>query len=278
MNRSATRLTPAAVAAGGALTVLALLFLSPSLWLVVAAFDPDATLDFAVPGSPSLANFREIASWESLGRPLLNSLGISVLSSTITAVCAFLAGYPLSRYRLRYGRAFLYLILIGSGLPVIALMVPIYTVLANNNLIDSQVVTAVFLATTGLPFSIWLAKNFIDAVPKSVEEAAVCDGASTWQIMTRIVLPLVRPGLAVIVIFTFIGNWGNFFVPFLLLLSPEKQTASVSLYNFFTSFGGIFFGQLAAYSLLYSLPAMVLYSIISRTIGRSFAFAGAVKE
>lgn len=268
----------AAVCANLALTAIALAFLGPMLWMFTSAFNPTAQLAFEVPRNPSLDNFRSVATWEQLFRPLLNSMVLSVTASVVTVITACLCAYPLSRYKLRYGRAFLYSILLASGLPVIALMIPTYRMFTKLQLTDQTLSTALFLAGTSLPFAIWLAKNFIDGVPADLEEAARIDGATTWQTMTRVVLPLIRPGMIVLFIFTFIGNWGNFFVPFILFNDPTKQTASVTIYNYFNSQGGVYFGRVAAFAIMYSMPAVLLYTLISRTLGRSFSFAGAVKE
>jgi len=81
----------------------------------------------------------------------------------------------------------------------------------------------------------------------------------------------------VVAIFTFVGMWGNFFVPFVLLLSPDKLPASVSIYTFFSQYGQVAYGQLAAYSLLYSGPVVILFLFLSRKLGGAFAFGGAVK-
>jgi multiple sugar transport system permease protein len=95
--------------------------------------------------------------------------------------------------------------------------------------------------------------------------------------LTRVVVPLMRPGIGVVFIFVFIQAWGNFFVPFVLLLSPEKQPAAVSIFTFFGQYGSVIYGQLAAFSLLYSVPVIALYVLVTRFSGGSFALAGAVK-
>ena len=95
--------------------------------------------------------------------------------------------------------------------------------------------------------------------------------------ITRIVIPLMRPGLAVVFIFVFIGAWGNFFVPFILLLSPDKQPAAVSIFAFFGQYGSVAYGKLAAFSILYSVPVISLYVFVSRVLGGGSALAGAVK-
>jgi multiple sugar transport system permease protein len=111
----------------------------------------------------------------------------------------------------------------------------------------------------------------------TLEEAAWVDGASMMKTLTSIVIPLMRPGLAVVFIFVFIGAWGNFFVPFVLLLSPDKQPAAVTIFSFFGQYGSVAYGQLAAFSLLYSVPVLALYVLVSRSLGGASALAGAVK-
>jgi multiple sugar transport system permease protein len=133
------------------------------------------------------------------------------------------------------------------------------------------------MATTTLPMAIWMTKNFMDAVPLEVEEAAWVDGASALVALRTVVLPLMRQGLGVVFIFVFIQAWGNFFVPFILLLSPSKQPAAVSIFSFFGQHGAIAYGELAAFSILYSLPVLLLYTIVSRGSGQAFALSGSVK-
>jgi multiple sugar transport system permease protein len=192
-------------------------------------------------------------------------------------VCATLAAYPLSRYRSRLKRPFLVTILFSTGLPITAIMVPVYGLFVQLAIDDSIPATMVFMATTALPISIWLTKNFMDGIPIELEEAAWTDGASPMRGLWGIVMPLMGPGLSVVAIYTFIGLWGNFFVPFILLLTPEKQPMSVTIYTFFGQYGQVIYGQLAAYSLLYSLPSVLLYLVLSRRLGGAFAFGGSVK-
>ena len=132
-------------------------------------------------------------------------------------------------------------------------------------------------AATSLPIAIWMTKNFMDGVPLSLEEAAWVDGASPAQALRSVVLPLIAPGMGVVGIFTFITAWGNFFVPFVLLLDPAKQPASVGVYTFFGQGGLIAYGQLAAYSILYTAPVIALYLVVSRSLGGAFALTGAIK-
>ena len=164
-----------------------------------------------------------------------------------------------------------------AALAAVGLVALVYGLFVQLNLIDTYTGTILFMATTALPIAIWLTKNFMDGVPIELEEAAWTDGASPMQALRRIVLPLMWPGLAVVALYTFIGLWGNFFVPFVLLLSNDNLPASVSIYTFFSQYASVVYGQLAAYSILYSLPAVLLYLLLSRRLGGAFTFGGAMK-
>ncbi|RKT84504.1 multiple sugar transport system permease protein [Saccharopolyspora antimicrobica] len=260
------------------LAVVALAFLAPLLWLLTAAFDADAALSAKVPETFTLDNFAQVLSWEQSGRPLWNGLLMCAGAALISVVAAVLCAYPLSRYQLRFRRPFLYVVLFASGLPITAVMVPVYSMFVQLELIDSMFGTTLFLAATSLPIAIWMTKNFMDGVPISLEEAAWVDGASAMQALRTIVLPLIVPGMSVVAIFTFITAWGNFFVPFILLLDPAKQPASVGIFTFFGQGGLIAYGQLAAYSILYTTPVVALYLIVSRSLGGAFNLAGAIKH
>ncbi|MFC4612950.1 carbohydrate ABC transporter permease [Streptomyces maoxianensis] len=271
------RTTRARLAANAALLLTAAAFAIPLVWLLLASVDTAADLRVRVPSSLTADNFDAVLTDEITFTPMLNSLLLCGGATLLTVVCAVLAAYPLSRHHSRWGRPYLLTILFTTCLPITAVMVPVYGLFVQVNLIDTMYGTGLFLATSQLPFSIWLMKNFMDGVPVVLEEAAWTDGASSLQTLTRVVLPLMGPGLTVVTIYTFIQLWGNFFVPFMLLLSPEQLPASVSIFSFFGNYGSVIYGQLAAFSILYSAPVLVLYLLIARRLGGGFALGGAVK-
>ena len=252
-------------------------YVVPLVWLLFAAFDAKAGLAVAWPGEWSLDNFRAVLNEETTYRPMRNGLLLCGSATLVTMVCAVLAAYPLSRYRSRFKHPFLLAVLFMTGLPITAIMVPVYGLFVAMEIDNTYYGTILFMATTALPIAIWLAKNFMDSVPIELEEAAWTDGASPMTALRRIVLPLMWPGLSVVALYTFIGLWGNFFVPFILLLSNDQLPASVSIYTFFSQYAGVVYGQLAAYSMLYSAPAVLLYLFLSRRLGGAFTFGGAVK-
>lgn len=266
-----------AAAAYLVLAALAVVFLVPLLWMVFAAIDPEASLRAEVPGGFTLDHFAAVLTPEVVYLPVWNSVLTCGGAAVVTVVCSVLAAYPLSRYSLRFKRPFMYTVLFATGLPITAIMVPVYGLFVQANLLNSLTATMLFLAASTLPFGIWLTKNFIDGVPISLEEAAWVDGASAWQSLRRVVAPLLAPGMAAVGIFTLVMTWGNFFVPFILLTSPDKMPAAVRIFNFFGQYGSVRYGELAAYSLLYSLPVIILYLAVSRALGGKFTLGGAMK-
>jgi multiple sugar transport system permease protein len=270
------RLAALILANVGVLAVAAM-FVIPLLWVLLASVNRTAGLSVSIPDHWTLDNFRAVLTPETTYRPMFNGVILCGGAALLTIICATLAGYALSRFKTRYKRPFLLTILFSTGLPITAIMVPVYGLFVQLNLIDTISGTMLFMAATGLPFAIWLMKNFIDSVPVTLEEAAWTDGASRMKTLWYVILPLVWPGISVVAIFTFVGMWGNFFVPFVLLLSPDKLPASVSIFTFFSQYGQVAYGQLAAYSLLYSGPVVILFLFLSRKLGGAFAFGGAVK-
>ncbi|CAL9295780.1 carbohydrate ABC transporter permease [Streptomyces olindensis] len=273
----ASRRTTRRLAADAGLLVVAAAFVLPLAWVVLSALDPRANLRVKTPDGLTLANFDAILTPEITFTPLLNSLILCGGATLLTVVCAALAAYPLSRFRSRFNRPFLLTILFATSLPITAIMVPVYALFVRVDLIDTMHGTIFFFAASQLPFAIWLMKNFMDGVPKELEEAAWTDGASSTQSLLRIVLPLMGPGVAVVTVFSFVMMWGNFFVPFMLLLTPDQMPASVSINDFFGNRGMVAYGQLAAFSLVYSTPVILLYVLIARRLGGGFALGGAVK-
>ncbi|MFI5550657.1 carbohydrate ABC transporter permease [Streptomyces sp. NPDC051738] len=272
-----SRRTTHRLAADAGLLVVAATFVLPLAWVVLSSLDTQANLQVKLPDGVTLDNFDAVLTPDITFTPLLNSLLLCGGGTALTVVCAALAAYPLSRFRSRFNRPFLLTVLFATSLPITAIMVPVYALFVQVNLIDTMQGTIFFFAASQLPFAVWLMKNFMDGVPKELEEAAWTDGASSLQSLVRIVLPLMGPGVAVVTVFSFVMMWGNFFVPFMLLLTPDQMPAAVSINEFFGNRGMVAYGQLAAFSIIYSTPVVLLYVLVARRLGGGFALGGAVK-
>ena len=164
-----------------------------------------------------------------------------------------------------------------TSLPITAIMVPVYQMFLNIKLYDNLFGVTIFMASSSMPYAIWMMKNFMDSVVIELEEAAWVDGATTMQSIIKIVVPLMLPGVCTIAIYTFSGSWGNFFVPYILLNAAEKYPASVQLYQYFGMHGMIAYGELAAFSVIYTAPSVILYIISQKYMSKGFSMAGGAK-
>jgi len=267
------RVTSTRAISNGVLVVLGVLFITPLLWLIFASIDSNAGPTVRFPNL-TFGNFTAAATSVNM-QALLNSLYISAIATVVSTVPAALMAYVFSRRHIPWKGPLLLFILMLAGVPVSILVVPLYQVFADHNWL-SLLPASIFLGVTSMPFEIWIIKNFIDAVPNDLDEAARLEQATTMQIMMRVVLPLALPGIAAAAIFGFINAWGNFLVPLVLISSSGQQPSPVAIFGFF---GGnvIRYGQIAAYSIMYSLPVVILYVGMSRAFRGGFVLGGAVR-
>jgi multiple sugar transport system permease protein len=257
----------------GMLGVIGVLFALPMLWLLAASLDSQASWSIELPHF-TLANFRA-ATGSSQLHSLWNSFVLSAVATIVSTAASSLAAYALSRRRIPWKGPMLLIVLFLSGVPMSILIVPIYQMFATENWL-SILPTAIFLGVTAMPFEIWLIKNFMDAIPYDLEEAARIERASTWHILTRIVGPLALPGIGAGAIYAFVNAWGSFVVPLVLISDPNQQPGPIAIYGFIGA-ANVRYGDIAAYSLLYSIPVFILYVIMSRLFTGGFTLGGAVK-
>jgi len=267
------KVTSARVVSNVTLIIFGVLFLAPLVWLLLSSFDSHASQSLQLPHF-TLSNYSLAASGGNIAA-LRNSVLISAIATVVATVPATLAGYSFSRHHIPLKGPLLLAILMLAGVPMSILIVPIYQVFSGHNWL-ALIPASIFLGVTSLPFELWIVKNFIDAVPIDLEESARLERAGTWQIMTRIVIPLALPGIGAAAIFGFINSWGNFLVPLVLITNPTQQPSPVAMYGFF---GGnvIRWGEIAAYSVMYSIPVLILYLALGRLFRGGFVLSGAIR-
>jgi multiple sugar transport system permease protein len=256
--------------------VVTAFFALPMLWLASAPFDATPGLTPAWPDF-TLKNFRALGDNPYALRSLWNSVLIAGGSALLAVACGALAAYSLSRVRIPGRDALLYVLLLLSSIVTgTAAMVPIFLLMFQLDLIDSR--AGVVLVLTGglLPAAIFILKDFMDATPRSYEESARVFGASPLQILRHVVIPIVRPGLATIAVWAVVNVWGNFLIPFILLLNPDKQPAAVVMRTFYTEGGQPNLALISTFSLAYSVPVVVMYLFVNRRYG--FRFHGGIKS
>jgi N,N'-diacetylchitobiose transport system permease protein len=190
-------------------------------------------------------------------------------------VLAFLAALALAKFRFYGRKAFIVLIIGVQMIPLNALIIPIYLVLAKANQVDKLSGVIITYMTFVLPFTVWTLRGFMIGVPRELEEAAQVDGSTRFGAFVRILLPLIGPGLVATSIFAFIQAWNEFIMAYVLLHSPEKQTLTVWLASFTTN-RGTAWGPLMAGATLTALPVVIFFVAIQRKIAFGLT-AGAVR-
>jgi multiple sugar transport system permease protein len=255
------------------LGALGVIFLAPMLWLFLASIDKNASWGIEWPHF-SLINFKHVLTG-SLLHSLWNSVVLAVISTAIASITGVFAAYSLSRRRIPFKGPLLLFIIFSSGVPLAILVIPVYEIFSRFGFL-SILPTAVFLSVTSLPFEVYLMKNFIDAVPTDLEEAARMERASTFQVLRRVVIPLAMPGIAAASIFGFVNAWGSFVVPLILISPANQQPAPIAIYTFLT-LPKAEFGNIAAYSLVFCVPVFILYAVSSRLFREGFVLGGGVK-
>jgi multiple sugar transport system permease protein len=251
-------------------------FTLPLVWFLFAPFNARAELGLAIPAPWTLQNFVTVFGNSYAVQALGNSLIQAVGGVVLIGAAATLAAYALSRSAIPGKGAVTYvLLLFSSVVSGSAAMVPIFLIVSAAGLMDTHLAVILTFAGGLLPTAMFILRDFIDSIPKSYEESAMVAGASPVQAFFDVALPVIRPGIVVVVVWGFVNIWGSFLIPFILLRSDKYMPASVAIYSFYSEAGTPIVTLLAAYSLIYSLPVIVLYLFVSWKFG--FRFFGGIK-
>ena len=262
------------------ITSLGLLVMAaPLLWMALSAFktkkDLTASPPVWLPSQWTLSNFSQLLDQLDMPRYFMNSLIVAVLVTVSNLLFCSMVGYALAKLDFT-GRSRVFgIVLIALMVPGNLLILPLYVLMNRLGLIDTY--AGLVLPFAAGAFGVFLMRQFMQSVPDELLEAARIDGAGEWYIFFRIVLPLVRPALATLAIFTFLGSWNNFVWPLIATNDPGKYTLPVALATFAndpnrTIAGGN--GMLMAGSLLVVLPVLVVFIALQRHFTQGIATAG----
>jgi raffinose/stachyose/melibiose transport system permease protein len=260
------------------LGLMAAVFLYPVVLMVLTAFKSTPEIfrnPFGAPESWSLDTFRRVWERANFGLYLRNSLLITGASALLLLATAAPAAYALARYSFRLRGVLSLFFLAGIMIPIRLGILPLYLLMRDLNLIDTPFALIFTYVASGMPMSVFLLSVFFRNLPRELEDAARMDGCTETQTFWRIMLPLVRPGLATVVIVNVVPWWNDFFFPLLFLTSDTWKTIPLGMQ--------VFFGQhLVDWSLVFSgmvlasLPLLLIYLIMSRQFIAGLT-AGAVK-
>ncbi|WP_410643496.1 ABC transporter permease subunit [Amycolatopsis sp. lyj-346] len=277
-NRLAARLVGGA-GSGVALVGLLAFVLAPLYWMTITAFKSDdqivARTDDLWPTPWSTEQFTNLFTGRAFGTWYVNTILVSVASTVIAVVCAALAGYALARLKFRGSESFTVTILLTYVMPGALLFIPLYELMSGIGLNDSLWSLVLAYPTFTLPFATWLLVGYFKSIPADLEEAALVDGCTRFGAFRRIVLPLAKPGLLAVALFTLTNAWNEFLFAFVFITKDDYKTLPVGMQSMI--FGDVVpQGQLAAASLLISIPVVLMYGFGQRFLTEGLT-AGAVK-
>ncbi len=275
------------------LLILAILFIFPLYWIVTGAFKSAAEINAAqptwFPQEFVLTNFeklfaRRAAPLFQIGplvgpvvpgaiRWLVNTVFMSVAAMLLTCLTASMAGYALAKKRF-IGRGIVFsLIVCAMALPKQVILLPLIREISALGMYDS--LWAVILPTVGWPFGVFLMKQFSESIPGEMLEAARIDGASELRTFTQIVMPMVKPGIGALAIFTFINTWNDYFMQLIMLSSSEELTISLGIATLQAE-NSTDFGLIMAGATLAALPIIIVFLIFQKYFTQGITM-GAVK-
>ncbi len=259
------------------MVILALIFITPILWMYLTAFRTQADTRQVplklIPEELTLDAFRVIFS--DATNPVLiwaiNSLVAATLHSVIVLVVASMAAYALARMPFK-GRGAIFAIIIATlFVPGFIFLMPNYLIMNSLGWLDT--VLALAVPTAAGAFSVFFLRQFFLALPRELEESALIDGANTWQILTRIILPVSKSALITLGMLSFLTNWNEFIWPVFVLFSPERLTLPAGL----SSLNGAFdtnYPVVMAGATIASIPVLILYVFVQRYIIEGVASSG----
>jgi len=256
----------------GLLLILAAIILLPLIVVFLTSFASEGTTQSVLPRNGwSLSNYRD--AW-GRGKFLLafaNSTFIALAVTLFQIITSALAGYALARLKFR-GRELLLLIVLATlVIPFQLLVIPVFLVLKWGNLINTY--WALILPTAANGFGIFLLRQYFQSIPVELEEAAAIDGANRLQILWQVMLPLARPALVTLFLFTFIGEWNDLFKPLVFTTRPELRTVQLALAEFQEQFTNNWPLLMAAVTIA-TLPVILLFLIGQRQFIRGIATTG----
>lgn len=262
-STSARRKIPLTITGAG----IALVFLLPYVVMVLDSLrtsrDVKTTPPSFLPRQWQWDTYATVIGDERFRAWLSTSLLVAVGSTALVVLVAIPAAYMTARYRFRGRMAFLVIVLITQMFSPTALVVGLYRQFFELNMVNTYGALILTNAGFNLAFAVWILHGFFSSIPVEVEEAALLDGASRWQVLRKVMLPLTRPGLVTATIFTFIAAWNEYVVALTLMIDDDKKPLTVGFRSYVTGYEQNW-DQLFAASVIAVVPVVILFALIEK--------------
>lgn len=255
----------------------------PMIWVGYTSLKSDQEIfqsPFSLPDRLHWENYRTAWVGAHFSRYFMNSVLVSAVSVGITVLIGSMAAYALSRFRIPGGRAMYFVFLSGLMIPIQLSIIPLFFYMRDLHLLNTRLGLILFYIATGLPFVVFVMAGFFKSLPRSLHEAAQLDGAGEWRIFWSVMLPLSRPGLITVGVFTFLGVWNEYFGAFMFMSGAGGELyrtlplglANITIVSQYRSDWGTAFAGLA----LVMLPTLLVFIPLQRYLVKGIT-AGALK-
>ena len=252
------------------LAIFTIIVLVPFYWMARASVSNQEQILMSPPlyfPTPTFENFGIVAEQVPLVLFINNSIIYSTASAAIAVLTSFMAAYAFTRIKVR-GSGFLqWLLIITVSIPQISLIIPLYQILLNMKLLNSLTGLILVFSSLLTPFTVWVLMSFISQVPQEIEEAAIIDGASLWQVLWRIVIPVTTPGIVTMFVINFINGWNDLLHP-LSFSTEEAKTLSVAItyiYSYRASWG-LPWNLVSTVGMIMVIPVIIMVIFAQRSI------------
>lgn len=264
----------------GVFILVAVFFLFPILWTLSLSFKTVPELyqipPSLLPKSLNFENYKYLIDQVKILRGVFNSIVITAATIAGTMLVAIPAAYAFSRIKFKGNHFVQLLILMFQMISPLVIVIPLSRYYAKLGLLNTTIGLIMVYIAISAPFQVWFLKSFFDTIPKELDEAAYIDGCTRKQVVTKILVPTIGPGIFSGVLLVFISSWSQFVVPYILMDTPSKMPLASLLVNLQSKLNQITTHYLAAASILTILPTVLLFLFLQKHIVSALT-AGAVK-
>ncbi|UPM53089.1 sugar ABC transporter permease [Gottfriedia acidiceleris] len=250
------------------LTLIALIVLFPIIWILGSSFGESTGLANAtpIPKNPTIIHYQELFEKTKFSLWYWNTLKIALLNMVLSIFLSTSAAYVFSRFKFKGKKFGMIAMLVLQMFPSFMGMIAIYILFLNFGLLDNHLGLVLVYAAGQIPFNTWLIKGYLGAVPKSLDESAMIDGATKTQVFFKIILPLSKPILTFVALTQFMVPWMDFILPRLLISSNEKKTLAIGLFDLIKGQTNQNFTMFAAGAVLVAVPITILYVVLQKYV------------
>lgn len=263
------------------LIIMLIVFLFPVYWMVISAFRNNNglmqwPLDFK-PTLDTMSNMAAVLASDKYIHYILNSLIVSAGTMISCVVLSLLAGYSLSRYKFPFRKTIMSTLLSVQMFPTVAILITLYTFFVQFRLTNTYTGLILACLCVSLPLSVWMMKSFYDTIPVSLDEAAKIDGCGRFGILLRVIMPMMKPGMYAVGIYSFLMAWDDYVFSKVLINVNEKKTLTVGISESFLGEFSHNYAGMMALAVIAALPIVLIFIVFQRFLISGMT-AGAVKE